>query len=60
MIENKLITRLKKELLDSAVSLAESPAEDFAKYMKRVGRHHGLQEALDIIHELLNDDSDPT
>lgn len=58
MIENKLINALKARQQEIKDGLVECPAEDLAKYNRLVGTYHGLDEALDKLHELLHEDSE--
>lgn len=58
MIENKLIQAIVNRQREIADGLISHPAEDHAKYNRLVGTHQGLQEALDLLHDLLGPDED--
>lgn len=58
MFESKLIGRIKERKREIADALADHPVEDYAKYQRQVGLHQGLNEVLDMINELLNDNTE--
>ena len=54
MIEEKLVKAITARLREIEAGLVQTPAEDHAKYNRIVGTHHGLQEALQLLHDLLH------
>ena len=51
-----LIGRIKAEQAAIALSLANGNAVTFEAYQRLVGHHQGLEEALTIINQLLEED----
>lgn len=55
MTTSDLIGQIKKAQVEIAASLAHGHASDFSAYQRLVGRYQGLQEALDILDNLLKE-----
>jgi hypothetical protein len=53
-----LIGGIKSKQLEIAASLAAGNAVNWEAYIRMVGHHAGLQEALDILNSLLEEDND--
>ena len=58
MIENKLINALEARILEIKDGLVTCPQPDHAAYRQQVGHVHGLQEALQTLHDLLHKDDE--
>lgn len=56
MLLADLIGRLKVEKANIAAALAEGHASTWESYHRLVGRHQGLDEALSIINQLLEEE----
>ena len=52
---NDLIGRLKARRLELALSLADGYAINIESYHRMVGQYQGLDEALDILDEILTE-----
>ena len=55
-IINKFITELKAEQALVVESMVTGNFANFESYQRYVGQHQGLQEALNIINNLLEED----
>lgn len=53
-----LINGLKTRQAEIAASLAGGTATNWESYQRLVGHHQGLQEALDILNNLLKEDNE--
>jgi hypothetical protein len=53
-----LIGGIKSKQLEIAASLAAGNAVNWEAYIRMVGHHAGLQEALDILNSLMEEDND--
>lgn len=53
-----LIGQIKATQAAIAVSLAQGHAQNWDAYMRLVGRHEGLKEALDILDLLMKDNDE--
>jgi hypothetical protein len=53
-----LIGRIKSSQVEIAACLAHGNAADFNAYQRLVGRYQGLQEAMDILNDLLKEKDD--
>jgi uncharacterized membrane protein (UPF0136 family) len=53
-----LIGGIKSKQLEIAASLAAGNAVNWEAYIRMVGHHAGLQEALDILNSLLEENDD--
>jgi hypothetical protein len=58
MTVSDLIGRIKSSQVEIAASLAHGNASDFSAYQRLVGRYQGLQEAMDILNDLLKEKDD--
>lgn len=58
MTISDLIGRIKSSQVEIAASLAHGHATDFSAYQRLVGRYQGLQEAMDILNDLLKEKDD--
>jgi hypothetical protein len=54
----KLLYELDRELVAHAVSLCESPVEDFAAYKQRVGEYVGTKKTIARLKEALRKEND--
>lgn len=50
------IGRLKAKQADIAASLVQGYASDFSSYQRLVGHHQGLEEALSILNQLIEEE----
>jgi len=55
MIE-QLIHRIKIRQTEMQLSLAAGTAPNWETYQRMVGTHHGLQQAMDMIEEMLEEE----
>jgi len=53
-----LIGGIKSKQFEIAASLAAGNAANWETYIRMVGHHSGLQEALDILNSLMEEDND--
>jgi len=53
-----LIGGIKSRQLEIAASLAAGNAVNWDTYIRMVGHHAGLQEALDILNSLMEEDNE--
>ena len=53
---NSFITLIEQRKIEVAVSLVEGNVVNFETYQRLVGQHQGLQEALQILNNLLEED----
>jgi hypothetical protein len=53
-----LIGGIKSKQLEIAASLAAGNAVNWEAYIRMVGHHAGLQEALDILNSLMEEDNE--
>jgi hypothetical protein len=53
-----LIGQIKASQAEIALSLAAGNAPTWDAYQRLVGRHEGLQDALDILDNLMKDDDE--
>jgi hypothetical protein len=53
-----LIGGIKLKQLEIAASLAAGNAVNWEAYIRMVGHHAGLQEALDILNSLMEEDNE--
>jgi hypothetical protein len=53
-----LIGGIKSKQLEIAASLAAGNAVNWEAYIRMVGHHAGLQEALDILNSLMEENND--
>ena len=53
---NSFITLIEQRKVEVAVSLVEGNVVNFETYQRLVGQHQGLQEALQILNNLLDED----
>jgi hypothetical protein len=57
MFEDKLLKTLRDKQDEICLALAEHPVEDYAKYLKQVGKYQGLGIAIEELSSLLGDDN---
>ena len=57
-LRGDFIGRIKVELAKVADSLTQGFVVNFETYQRLVGRHQGLQEALSILNQLLEEERD--
>lgn len=55
---NDLISGIKASQSEIALALASGNAPTWEAYQRMVGEHQGLQDALDILNNLLRDDDE--
>lgn len=53
-----LVGAIKSSQAEIASSLAHGMAPNWEAYQRLVGRHQGLQEALDVLNNLLKEDDE--
>lgn len=56
MFEDRSIAQLKQRQLEIAQSILNNPPSDYAGFLSVVGQYRGLQEAIDILTNVLRGD----
>lgn len=58
MIEEKLLAKLREQQTAIERGLVEVPATSYEKYLQLVGKHQGLEIAIEELTALIRDDDE--